>query len=229
MPEGGTLEIRTQHPIPDEVLLEVHDTGVGIPAEAQARVFEPFFTTKGPDKGIGLGLSVVHGIVTRHGGRIELVSRPDAGTTFRIFLPYRESGASVGVPAAAAPAAPERGRNERILLVEDETGAREGLAQILTMLGYAAVAVSDGEAALAMPAAPAFDLLLTDLLLPGIHGAELAETMRKRHPRLKVIVMSGYAEDEAIRRGVLEGSVRFLQKPFGMATLARELRVALES
>ena len=229
MPEGGTLEIRTQHASPDEVLLEVQDTGTGIAAEAQSRIFEPFFTTKGPEKGIGLGLSVVHGIVTRHGGRIELASRLGAGTTFRIFLPYRESGAVVGVADATVPAVAAGGRSERVLLVEDETGAREGLAEILTMLGYAAVAVADGETALAMPDKPSFDLLLTDLLLPGIHGGELADEMRKRQPDLRVIVMSGYAEDEAIRRGVLEGSVRFLQKPFNMATLARELRVALDS
>ncbi|HVN74852.1 MAG TPA: PAS domain S-box protein, partial [Thermoanaerobaculaceae bacterium] len=229
MPEGGTLTIRTHRPHADEALLEVSDTGSGIPEDLQPRVFEPFFTTKGPEKGIGLGLAVVHGIVTQHGGRIDFASGCGSGTTFRIFLPFRESGAHSGLPPAEVPAAPERGRNERVLVVEDETGAREGLTQILTMLGYRAVSVSDAEGALAVPAEPPFDLLLTDLLLPGIHGAELAEAMRRRWPALKVIVMSGYAEDEAVRRGVLEGSVRFLQKPFGMATLAAELRGALDA
>ena len=228
MPEGGTLTIRTAHPRPDEALLEVCDTGLGIPEELQPRVFEPFFTTKGPDKGIGLGLSVVHGIVTRHGGRIELASRPEAGTSFRIVLPFRESGVHAATPPVVAPSSPERGRGERVLLVEDETGAREGLTQILTMLGYSAVAVGDAEAAMAMPVDAPFDLLLTDLLLPGLHGAELADVMRRRWAGLRVVVMSGYAEDEAVRRSVLEGTVRFLQKPFDMPTLARELRGALD-
>jgi hypothetical protein len=114
-----------------------------------------------------------------------------------------------------------------VLVVEDETGAREGLREMLTMLEYRVVATSSGEAALSLPLDPPFDVLLTDLVLPGIHGNELAERLRERWPALRVIVMSGYAPDVAVRQGVLTGSVRFLEKPFDMETLAREVRAAL--
>ena len=114
-----------------------------------------------------------------------------------------------------------------MLVVEDEDGAREGLAELLTMLGYEVTAVGSGEEAGALPAEPAPDLLLTDLMLPGIDGAALAAGLRDRWPRLKVVLMSGYTEDEAVRRGVEEGAVHFLQKPFDVAALARAVRAAL--
>lgn len=113
-----------------------------------------------------------------------------------------------------------------VLLVEDEPSAREGLTAMLEMIGYQAVAVGSGEEALALPLGVSFDLLLTDLLLPGMHGGELIRKARERWPGIRVLVMSGYAEDEAVRRGVLDGSVRFLQKPFGAAVLERELCAA---
>ena len=228
MPAGGALTIRTSHPAGGDAVIEVQDTGVGIPEAVRARIFEPFFTTKGSEKGIGLGLSVVHGIVTGHGGTIEVVSRPGEGATFRVALPYRDSG--VGrrpAPTSSAPA-PPAARGQRVLLVEDERGAREGLQQVLTALGYEAVAAASGEEAVALPADPPFDALLTDLMLPGLHGVEVAAALRARWPRIQVIVMSGYAEDEALRRGVFEGQLRFLQKPFDMVTLARELGSALD-
>jgi two-component system cell cycle sensor histidine kinase/response regulator CckA len=227
MPAGGCLTIRTSRAAGDDAVLEVQDTGFGIPEELQPRIFEPFFTTKGAEKGIGLGLSVVHGIVTGHGGTIAVASRPGQGTTFRIALPYRDSGVGPRAVRTVAAPAPSYGGSKRVLLVEDEPGARDGLQQALIALGCATVAVASGEEAVALPAVPAFDVLLTDLMLPGLHGGEVAAALRARWPRIEVIVMSGYAEDEAIRRGVFEGKVRFLQKPFDMAALAREMGAVL--
>jgi two-component system cell cycle sensor histidine kinase/response regulator CckA len=229
MPDGGTLVIRTSEHGGREVILEVEDSGVGIPDELQPRIFEPFFTTKGTDRGIGLGLSVVHGIVTQHGGRVEVKSRVGAGSTFLVALPLHSSEPvhRAPEPAAMLVMAPHS-RGERVLLVEDEPGAREGLRQILSMLGYDVTAAASAEDVVKLPPGQGFDLLLTDLLLPGMHGGELANDMRQKWPGLRVIVMSGYAEDEAVRRGVREGALRFLQKPFDMVTLARELRAALD-
>ena len=229
MPDGGTLVIRTSGQGGREVILEVEDSGVGIPDELQPRIFEPFFTTKGADRGIGLGLSVVHGIVTQHGGRVEVKSRVGAGSTFLVALPLHRLEPVREVPEPPAmPALAPHSRGERVLLVEDEPGAREGLRQILSMLGYDVTTAASAEDVVKMSPKEVFDLLLTDLLLPGMHGGELANDMRQKWPSLRVIVMSGYAEDEAVRRGVREGALRFLQKPFDMVTLARELRAALD-
>ncbi|TAM49944.1 MAG: PAS domain S-box protein [Acidobacteria bacterium] len=229
MPDGGKLMIRTGTVDHAQVWLSVEDTGHGIPGAIRERIFEPFFTTKDPGKGTGLGLSVVHGIVTQHCGRIEIQSAAGKGSTFKVILPRAGSGelsAVAAAPATASELAP--GRGERILIVEDEDGARDGLREILTSLGYQVVAVGSGEDAGEIPADPPFDLLLTDLMLPGALGPQLAQGLRDRWPELRVILMSGYTEDEAVRRGVSQGKVRFLQKPFDMATLAREVRVTLD-
>jgi CheY-like chemotaxis protein/two-component sensor histidine kinase len=230
MPEGGKLTIRTGADAGQTVWLTVEDTGHGIPAVIRDRIFEPFFTTKGVGKGTGLGLSVVHGIVAQHGGRIQVESDVGKGTTFRITLPRAGSGE---FPAAAELPTPAQelpeGKGERILVVEDEEIARQGLHDILASLGYRVVAVGSGEEAGGLPGDPGFDLLLTDLMLPGIAGPALAATLKERWSALKVILMSGYTEDEAVRRGVGSGLVRFLQKPFDMKTLAREVRAALDS
>ncbi len=227
MPEGGQLTLRTAAMGDSWVLLTVEDTGHGISDEIRERVFEPFFTTKGAGKGTGLGLSVVHGIVTRHGGTVEIESRAGAGAVFSIKLP-RAANVAGEKPGDEPPAgAFETGRGERILVVEDEEAAREGLKEILGMLGYEVVAVGSGEEAGLLPARPGFDLLLTDLMLPGISGMDLRSGLRDRWPELAVILMSGYPQDEALRDQVHSGEVRFLQKPFGIAPLARELHSAL--
>jgi PAS domain S-box-containing protein len=227
MPEGGSLVVRTLALDREHVGIEVEDTGCGIAPELQARVFEPFFTTKSPEKGTGLGLPVVHGIVAAHAGRVELRSKIGEGTTFRVVLPRAESAPAPSAPreVVAAEGLPA-GRGERVLLVEDEDGARQGLHEVLTLLGYSATAVGSGEEALALTG-ECFGVLLTDYLLPGIRGTELAGRLKQRCPGLQVIVMSGYAEDEAVRRDVSAGRVRFLQKPFDMVSLARELRAAI--
>ncbi len=230
MPDGGALTLRTVRPDAGHVGFEVEDTGPGIPAELRERVFEPFFTTKSAGKGTGLGLSVVHGIVTAHEGRIDLTSDVGQGTVFRVVLP-RSVPAPPMAPAAAVAdeGAIRSGRGERVLLVEDEEGARSGLTEMLTMLGYEPVAACDGGEAEALPVQPPFDVLLTDLMLPGVHGEEVARRLRLKWPDLRVILMSGYAEDEAMRHGLSAEGTHFLQKPFNLEALARELRVALEA
>ncbi len=229
MPDGGKLVVRTGRENGGWAWLAVEDTGSGIPEAIRDRIFEPFFTTKSPDRGTGLGLAVVHGIVEQHGGRIELRTETGRGTTVRILLPKLASGEAPAVaPYATELGGLPEGRGEAVLVVEDEDGAREGLREILTGLGYRVVAVASAEEAGLLPERPPFDLLLTDLLLPGLSGADLAQGLQDRWPRLKVILMSGYAEDEAVRRGVNAGAVHFLQKPFDMGTLAREVRSALD-
>jgi len=228
MPEGGRLVIRT-HIGEGNATLEVSDTGSGMTDEIKARIFEPFFTTKEASKGTGLGLSVVHGIITSHGGHIEVQSVVGHGSTFRLVLPAAATDPGVTpLPAAEPSAEVAVGRGERVLLVEDESGAREGLGQVLTMLGYQVTAAGAGSEACALPTEPEFDVLLTDYLLPDRLGTDLAIELKARWPRVKVVLMSGYAEDEVLRRRIADGAVRFLQKPFDMATLALELRAALE-
>ncbi len=229
MPGGGRLTITTDASDPHWASLRVADTGHGIPDEIRDRIFEPFFTTKSAGGGTGLGLSVVHGIVSGHGGRVEVTSALGEGSSFEVVLPRADAGESFGVEQAPQDAADvSRGRGERILVVEDEDGAREGLREILASLDYQVAAVASAEEALGLSERRPFDLLLTDLLLPGIGGAQLATTLRRRQPDLEVIFMSGYAQSDALRLDVSAGVVRFLQKPFDMATLAREVRGALD-
>jgi two-component system, cell cycle sensor histidine kinase and response regulator CckA len=228
MPDGGVLRVGCRRLDPGHAELEVADTGHGIPAEVRARIFEPFFTTKSPDKGTGLGLSVVHGIVVAHGGEIAVDSEPGRGTAFRITLPL----AAAGEPAAPATAPaiaeePAGGGGERILVVEDEAAAREALRDALAMLGYSVTAVASGEAAGLLPAEPRFDVLLTDFQLPGVSGTDLAIGLRDRWPDLAVVLMSGYAEDDTVREAIKLGAIRFLQKPFTIEAVAREMREAL--
>jgi len=227
MPGGGTLTVRTKRS-DGEAVLEVIDTGHGMDEEARSHLFEPFFTTKEIGKGTGLGLSVAHGLVEQHGGRIEVESVPGEGSVFRVILPAMPAPDEAADEPSEETEVP-RGHGERVLIVEDEDGARKGLAELLTILGYAVTAVGSGEEAGVLPVEPAPDLLLTDLMLPGIDGAALAAGLRDRWPGIKVVLMSGYTEDEAVRRGVNEGEVRFLQKPFDMLTLARALRAALDT
>jgi two-component system, cell cycle sensor histidine kinase and response regulator CckA len=229
MPEGGRLVIRTGAGDAHQVWLSLSDSGHGIPEAIREHVFEPFFTTKDAGKGTGLGLSVVQGIVIQHGGRIEVESTVGAGTTFTITLPGAEAGADVAAEEAPIPVLGRvSGAGERILVVEDEEGAREGLLSILTSLGYDVVALGSAEDAGELPAEEPFDVLLTDLMLPGATGPQLARGLLERWPALRVILMSGYAEDEAVRSGVGGGTVRFLQKPFGVDALSREVRAALD-
>lgn len=226
MTGAGRLSIRTggdgRH-----VFMEVCDTGAGMDSEVYEHIFEPFFTTKTVGEGTGLGLPVVHGIVTAHGGRLEVETKAGKGSCFRMWLP-RAAASAEAEPEDVGPAEePPGGRGERVLVVEDEEGARGALTELLGLMGYQVTAVASGEAAQALPEVPSFDLLLTDIMLPGTSGIEVAGALQSRWPRLAVILMSGYAADERVRQTLSDGAGRFLGKPFDMATLARELRAAL--
>jgi two-component system, cell cycle sensor histidine kinase and response regulator CckA len=227
MAEGGEIVIRTGRLPASEVFLEVEDGGAGIPEALRDRIFEPFFTTKAGEGGTGLGLSVVHGIVLQHGGRLEVASTIGKGSTFRVILPGAAAEPESESLAPSGDVAVQRGNGERVLVVEDEDGARKALVEILGLLGFEVVAAASGEAAEEVAAAAAFDLVLTDFVLPGIDGGELARRLSASRPTLKVILMSGYAADEAMRHSISSGKVRFLQKPFDVQTLARAMRSAL--
>jgi len=226
MPEGGTLTLRTEGDR-ESVRLVVSDTGQGLSDEARDHLFEPFFTTKPTGKGTGLGLAVVHGIVTAHGGTVSVSSRRGKGCAFTVTLPRASQAppdrADGGGVAESAP-----GRGERILLVEDEDGARAGLLEILGSLGYAVTAAASGEEAVALAPSPPFDLLLTDLVLPGIAGPELAHRLLERWPHLRVVVMSGYAEEHALQSLRADVAAEFLQKPFDITMLAMAIRRAFD-
>jgi len=227
MPDGGVLTVCSGRGDDAHVWFSVEDTGHGIPDDVRAHIFEPFFTTKGAYRGTGLGLAVVHGIVTGHGGQIEVSSEVGRGTVFRVLLPVRGAGAFTPEPARHSDAIP-RGRGERLLLVEDHDAVRKTFQRLLTGLGYHVTAVESAEAVELLPSDSTFQLLLTDMMLPGASGSELAAREKARRPELKVVFMSGYTEDEVIRERAAAGAVRFLQKPVDLDTLAREIRAALE-
>ncbi|TAM45858.1 MAG: PAS domain S-box protein [Acidobacteria bacterium] len=233
MPEGGTLVIGTGREDDGSPFLSVRDSGSGIPDEIRDRVFEPFFTTKPAERGTGLGLSLVRDIVTGHGGRIDLATGVRQGTTFKIVLPAakspRDAAAATERVRPMPPLFPTQSTGTRILVVEDEAGARDALQQILQALGHVVTTAGSAEEAGLLPAAPPFQVLLTDLMLPGILGTELAAGLRDRWPDLRVILMSGYRPDEPIRREIEAGRLRYLQKPFDVAALAAEVEAALAS
>ncbi|NOZ93645.1 MAG: PAS domain S-box protein [Acidobacteria bacterium] len=227
MPEGGRLEVRVG---PDSertgwARLEVEDTGQGIPDDIRERIFEPFFTTKPVGKGTGLGLSVVHGIVTGHGGLVEVDSSPEEGTTFRVMLPLGEGLVDVSCGPSAGKPLP-RGRGERLLLVEDHPAVRESLVVTLESLGYRVTGVERAEEAVAVDL-DSIDLVLSDQVLPGMSGLELCERLREQRPDLPIILMSGYTDDAELNALVRGGKVRFLQKPARLQVLATELRRTL--
>jgi CheY-like chemotaxis protein/two-component sensor histidine kinase len=226
MPDGGRLAIRTGRGEHDTVWLEVEDSGTGIPDDVREHLFEPFFTTKERSRGTGLGLSVVHGIVTLHRGAIDIDSREGEGTVFRVSLPAAdpallpEADSEVTVTSFA-------GDGERILVVEDDPAVRESLHEILTELGYRVTSLTGRQQVEEIPADAEYDLLLTDFGLPDGTGTEIAALLQCRLPRLRVIIMSGYAEDDVIVRRMMSGDLHFLQKPFSVQTLGRALRSVL--
>jgi two-component system cell cycle sensor histidine kinase/response regulator CckA len=195
------------------VVISVADSGHGMDESTRARIFEPFFTTKPEGKGTGLGLATVYGIVKQSGGYIWAYSEVGYGTTFHVYLPRVEDAVSV----ESLRAAPRRRvATETILVVEDERAARELVAEILRAEGYMVLLAADGQEAVDMAAQStvAPDLLLTDVILPKISGRLAAERIRAIHPRVKVLYMSGYTDDEVSRHGVLDPGIVLLQKPF---------------
>ena len=229
MSGGGRLLLRTED-TPEGVALVVADTGVGIEAHVRPHVFEPFFTTKPSGSGTGLGLATVYGIVAQTGGTIEVESDPGSGASFRVVLPVEADG----LPQSAAPAAPPVGERPRgtetVLLVEDEETVRQLTRQVLERSGYRVVEASDGIAAeqRAGELGDEVDLLLTDVIMPGMTGPALAERLVGRRPGLRVLFTSGYAPDVVLRLGISEREVAFLPKPFTPETLSRKVREVLD-
>jgi CheY-like chemotaxis protein len=242
MPRGGKLTIETRGVTLDgdyaaahlgvqpgrHVMLAFSDTGVGMSAELQSRIFEPFFTTKEKGKGTGLGLSTVFGIVQQSGGHICVESEVGRGTRFEIYLPRVDGDLSV----AAAPATTQILRGtETVLLVEDEPQVRAIAESILRRQGYQViVAQTPGQAVqICGGDERPIDLLLTDVVMPQMSGPELARRLGPLRPSMRVLYMSGYTDDSALRHGVVEGGVAFLQKPITPAVLSRKVREVLDS
>ncbi len=241
MPHGGKLILQARnlaaseewihlHPkMPDGsyVLLCVEDTGVGMDKETCQHAFEPFFTTKEKGKGTGLGLSMVYGIVRQHRGWVWVRSEPGEGTSFQICLPRMSAEEGIAAEAAAPPRM--EGGNETILLVEDQGELRNLASKVLKFNGYRVLEASSGEEALEVQArhSGAIQLLLTDVIMPGITGKELAGKLHPVRPEMKVLFMSGYTEDVIAHHGVLEEGVAFLAKPFTPKMLAAKVREVL--
>jgi len=232
MPRGGKLIIKTENVVVDDephLMLTVSDTGHGMDAETQAHVFEPFFTTKPAGEGSGLGLATVYGIVKQSGGNIWLSSERGKGTTFRICLP-RVDDVAVDPEIDAGKQPIPRG-TETLLLVEDEEQVRRIITEVLERQGYKVLAALNGEEALKIAQDEQIEihLLLTDVVMPQMGGRELAETLSKSRPQLKVLYMSGYTDDAIVRHGLMEETLNFIQKPFDSVMVARKVREVLDS
>ena len=238
MPEGGTLTIETRNVRAGDrqapadiqgpcIVLTVSDTGVGMSEEVRQHVFEPFFTTKAPGKGTGLGLAVVHGIVQQSNGLIEVETGSGTGTSFRIFFPSA-APEPPPVEASPSPAITPRG-TETILLAEDEQAVRDLARRILEGYGYTVLpAANAGEALrLSVTHAGHIDILVTDVVMPGVNGRVLAERLQADHPHMKVLYVSGYTDDAVVRHGIVQNHAGYLQKPFTPHMLATKVREAL--
>ncbi|MEK6720364.1 MAG: PAS domain S-box protein [Chloroflexota bacterium] len=244
MPTGGKLTIEAanvdldaahaaSHPgasSGSHVLIAVSDTGAGMDPEIQAHAFEPFFTTKGPDKGTGMGLATVYGIVKQSGGSIYLYSEPGRGTTFKIYIPRAHVQAWASAGAVDEPTAPMSG-SETILLVEDDESVRAYARRVLEASGFTVLEAPGGPDALALATGYAgmIDLLLTDVIMPGMHGIELADRLVAERPGLRVLYVSGFTENSVIQHGVAESGVAFHSKPYGREDLVRAVRAVLDA
>jgi two-component system cell cycle sensor histidine kinase/response regulator CckA len=245
MAGGGTLTIRTSNvaqttplrrgvetmPAGNYVLIEVADTGVGIPKENLERIFEPFFSTKQIGSGTGLGLSTVYGIVKQTGGFIFVESAPEKGAVFRIYLPrYEAADAEPGTrgDTETLPAVDLTGIGT-VMLVEDEDPVRIFAARALRNKGYKVLEAKSGEAALGLmrDANEAIDLLITDVVMPRMDGPTLVRQVREIHPGMKVIFISGYAEDTFRKRLDSDAEIHFLPKPFSLKQLAGRVKEAI--
>jgi PAS domain S-box-containing protein len=247
MPRGGRVIVETRNEwiaagsAPDETglapgayaVMSVTDTGLGMDAAVRAQLFEPFFTTKEKGKGTGLGLSTVYGIVKQSGGAITVASEPDRGTRFDVYLPM--------AGAADVPAPREReahpdegapvGGSETVLVVEDDATLRELARRVLEENGYRVLDAPSGIDALAMVdrVGEPIHLLLTDVVMPRMSGAALAEGVRNRHPETRIVFMSGFTDEAAVRQAAAAGAIRFLQKPYTPVTLLHIIRAALDA
>jgi two-component system, cell cycle sensor histidine kinase and response regulator CckA len=242
MPDGGQLTIETANIVLDDayalrhpgvvageyVMLTISDTGAGMSADTREHAFEPFYTTKLPGRGTGLGLAMIHGSISQHGGHIEVYSELGVGTTFRIHLPRVEAAAVVEAPVVRGDVP---GGGERILLVEDDPRLRRLAERLLRQFGYAVFPMSHGDEALAWLEREdaAVDLLLTDVIMPGMNGKVLAERVEQLRPGVRILFMSGYTANVIVHHGVLKEGVEFLPKPFTMMSLATRVREVLDT
>jgi two-component system, cell cycle sensor histidine kinase and response regulator CckA len=240
MPAGGTLTIQTEKIAVDEshragptfirpghyVMLSVTDTGSGMDKETQSRIFEPFFTTKEKGKGTGLGLSTVYGIVKQTGGYVMVRSEPGHGSTFQIYLPQVDS-----VPEPHPLPLPHTtlGGTETVLLVEDEESVRQLVRETLAAKGYEVMEAENGEDGIAVAARHdgKIDLVITDVVMPGMGGRELVKQLAQSRPQTRVLYLSGYTEDAIVSEGTIESGAAFLQKPFTLQNLSRKVREVL--
>jgi two-component system, cell cycle sensor histidine kinase and response regulator CckA len=245
MPSGGKLTIETSNVALDEeyarfhaplrpgdyVMVAISDTGAGMDTETQSHIFEPFFTTKGT-KGTGLGLSTVYGIIKQSGGYIWVYSEVGKGTTFKIYLP-RVASTGEAVVQVATPVEQQRVEpgTETILLVEDETNLRYLARQYLEKQGYKVIEAADGAVAMQIAVAheKVIHLLLTDVIMPGMNGRELAQRISEIRPNVKILYMSGYTENVIGHNGMLDAGVRLLQKPFNLRDLRSKVREVLDA
>jgi two-component system cell cycle sensor histidine kinase/response regulator CckA len=240
MPKGGKLTICTENIVLDEthrreqtfirpgnyVMLSVSDTGMGMDKETQSRIFEPFFTTKEKGKGTGLGLSTVYGIVKQTGGYVMVQSEEGRGTTFQIYLTRVEEAAEIHTAPVARAAA---GGTETVLLVEDEESVRQLVRETLISKGYQVIEAEHGEAGLKAAAKHEgrIDLVITDVVMPGMGGRELVKQLSQTRPETHVLYLSGYTEDAIVSEGTIESGTAFLQKPFTLQNLSRKVREVL--
>jgi PAS domain S-box-containing protein len=243
MPNGGKIAIATANVNLDEdwrrehsyiqpgpyVMLSVSDNGQGMDRETQSRIFEPFFTTKEKGKGTGLGLSTVYGIVKQSGGYVFAQSEIGQGTIFRIYFPRVEDAAEPVHQAQTAKSS--LCGTETVLLVEDEESVRQLVRETLAARGYQVLEADDGEKALKIAASHAgpIHMLVTDVVMPGMSGRELAKHLGQTHPQTKVLYLSGYTEDAIVHQGVLDSGTAFLQKPFTLQMLSRKVREVLNA
>ncbi len=240
MPGGGALTIETDFvELDDEyaaahpnikpgmyVMCSVSDTGYGMDMETQRQIFEPFFTTKGVGKGTGLGLATVYGIVKQHGGEVWVYSEPGHGSTFRMYLPAVASTEDSLERDPKDEVVP--GQGEVILLLEDDTAVRELAGRMLERLGYSVIMAKNAQECLALArTAERIDLLITDVVMPGLNGRQVSDQLKQNRPDLRVLFMSGYTEDAIAHHGVLEEGIHFINKPFNLMSLSRKVRESL--
>jgi two-component system, cell cycle sensor histidine kinase and response regulator CckA len=241
MPDGGTLTLRTRHVrgeptseedgaprAADQVVLEVTDTGLGMDSETQSRIFEPFFSTKEKGKGTGLGLAMVYGVVAQSGGKAHVRSEPGAGATFTLAFPAVSGRVEEARPPSQKPVAVQSSAR-RVLVVEDDEAVRRVTTRILERAGIEVVAVASAEAGLDELSRPhAFDLLLTDLVLPGMSGRALVDRLQATGSTLPLLIMSGYAEDSRGEAGDLPENIAFIPKPFTPKALVEKVQEVIK-
>jgi CheY-like chemotaxis protein len=241
MPDGGTLTIETSNCNLDEtwvrnhpgirsgpcVTLVVRDTGHGMDEETQSHLFEPFFTTKDKSRGTGLGMATVHGTVNQSGGCVTVSSKLGSGTTIQVYLPRVEE--AIEVVEAPKPVVRSLEGKETILVVEDDDAVRRMTLEFLRIKGYILIEARSAAEAIQLLQhhEETIDLVLTDVVMPGMKGRELVERLGQLHPNLKVLFMSAYAEDDAINIGILSPGTAFIEKPFSPDELAAKVRDVL--